>query len=89
MPAQDDAPAPADATGRVVWRGPDPAGERSDPRGLREELDAMERRRVVEALERCGNNQSRAAKLLGISRHALIARIERFQLQRPRKGAGE
>jgi transcriptional regulator with GAF, ATPase, and Fis domain len=57
--------------------------------GLREEIDAIERRRVVQALERCGNNQSRAAKLLGISRHALIARIERFRLQRPRKGAGE
>jgi transcriptional regulator with GAF, ATPase, and Fis domain len=58
-------------------------------RGLRAELDAMERRRVVQALERCANNQSRAAKLLGISRHALIARIERFGLQRPRKGTGE
>jgi two-component system response regulator AtoC len=60
-----------------------------DGGGLRAELDAMERRRVVEALERCGNNQSRAAKMLGISRHALIARIERFHLQRPRKGSGE
>jgi transcriptional regulator with GAF, ATPase, and Fis domain len=60
-----------------------------ETRGLRAELDAMERRRVVEALERCGNNQSRAAKLLGISRHALIARIERFNLQRPRKGTSE
>jgi transcriptional regulator with GAF, ATPase, and Fis domain len=56
---------------------------------LRAELETMERRRVMEALERCGNNQSRAAKLLGISRHALIARIERFGLQRPRKGTGE
>jgi transcriptional regulator with GAF, ATPase, and Fis domain len=60
-----------------------------DPSSLRAELDAMERRRVIEALERCGNNQSRAAKLLGISRHALIARIERFRLQRPRKGPEE
>jgi transcriptional regulator with GAF, ATPase, and Fis domain len=61
----------------------------ADDGGLRAELDAMERRRVMEALERCGNNQSRAAKLLGISRHALIARIERFRLQRPRKGPDE
>jgi transcriptional regulator with GAF, ATPase, and Fis domain len=60
-----------------------------DASSLRAELDAMERRRVMEALERCGNNQSRAAKLLGISRHALIARIERFRLQRPRKGPEE
>jgi two-component system response regulator AtoC len=60
-----------------------------DGGGLRAELDAMERRRVTQALERCGNNQSRAAKMLGISRHALIGRIERFHLQRPRKGSGE
>ncbi|HEY2512258.1 MAG TPA: sigma 54-interacting transcriptional regulator [Polyangiaceae bacterium] len=60
-----------------------------DGKGLRAELEAMERRRVVEALERCGNNQSRAAKMLGISRHALIGRIERFRLQRPRKGGSE
>jgi DNA-binding NtrC family response regulator len=58
-----------------------------DAGSLRAELEAMERRRVVEALERCGNNQSRAAKMLGISRHALIGRIERFHLQRPRKGS--
>ena len=59
-----------------------------DAGGLRAELETMERRRVIEALEQCGNNQSRAAKLLGISRHALIARIERYNLQRPRKAAG-
>ena len=56
-----------------------------DAGGLRAELETMERRRVIEALDQCGNNQSRAAKLLGISRHALIARIERYNLQRPRK----
>jgi transcriptional regulator with GAF, ATPase, and Fis domain len=69
--------------------GEEPAVTADDASGLRAELDAMERRRVIEALERCGNNQSRAAKLLGISRHALIARIERFRLQRPRKGPEE
>jgi transcriptional regulator with GAF, ATPase, and Fis domain len=73
-------PAPDDASSAAHDPG-------HDPGGLRAELDAMERRRVVEALERCGNNQSRAAKVLGISRHALIARIERFNLQRPRKAA--
>ncbi len=69
--------------------GDDLAATVDDGGGLRAELDAMERRRIVQALERCANNQSRAARLLGISRHALIARIERFGLQRPRKGTSE
>jgi transcriptional regulator with GAF, ATPase, and Fis domain len=77
--------------------GPTPTTERvarSDPgdpasSGLRAQVDAVERQQVARALERCGNNQSRAAKLLGISRHALISRIARFNLQRPRKEAGE
>jgi two-component system, NtrC family, response regulator AtoC len=44
-----------------------------------------ERRRVVEALDQCAGNQSRAAKLLGISRRTLVTRIEEFGLKRPRK----
>jgi len=42
-----------------------------------------ERRQISDALAQCGGNQSRAAKLLGISRNTLIARIERFGLARP------
>jgi transcriptional regulator with PAS, ATPase and Fis domain len=44
-----------------------------------------ERRRVVEALEACGGNQTRAAKLLGISRRTLINRLDAFDLPRPKK----
>lgn len=44
-----------------------------------------ERARVLAALEECAGNQSRAAKLLGISRRTLIHRIEAFGLPRPRK----
>ncbi|HET7505872.1 MAG TPA: sigma 54-interacting transcriptional regulator [Kofleriaceae bacterium] len=57
-----------------------------DARGL----DALypgdaERDRIVEALEVCRGNQTRAAAILGMSRRTLISRIERYGLPRPRK----
>lgn len=45
----------------------------------------VERRRIVQALERCGGNQTLAAKLLGISRPTLHARMDAFGIARPRK----
>ncbi|NUP07197.1 MAG: sigma 54-interacting transcriptional regulator [Polyangiaceae bacterium] len=44
-----------------------------------------ERERILSALEESAGNQSRAAKLLGISRRTLIHRIEEYGLPRPRK----
>jgi two-component system response regulator AtoC len=44
-----------------------------------------ERTRLIEALDACAGNQTRAAKMLGISRRQLIARIEFWQLPRPKK----
>ncbi len=45
----------------------------------------MERRRILEALEQCAGNQTRAAEKLGITRRALIHRLETYDLPRPRK----
>ncbi|MGE5184323.1 MAG: sigma 54-interacting transcriptional regulator [Acidobacteriota bacterium] len=43
-----------------------------------------ERAQIQAALEKCGGNQTRAAKLLGIGRRTLINRVKEFGLARPR-----
>ena len=53
--------------------------------GLKEELEALERQRVLDALQACGGNQTRAAKALGISRNTLLARLGSYGVPRPRK----
>lgn len=44
-----------------------------------------ERSRIVAALARCGGNQTRAAKALGIARNTLIARLDKHGIPRPQK----
>ncbi|HLK37561.1 MAG TPA: sigma 54-interacting transcriptional regulator, partial [Polyangiaceae bacterium] len=46
---------------------------------------ALERRRIAEAMERCGGNQTRAAQLLRISRRTLVARLTEYGFARPLK----
>ena len=43
-------------------------------------LQDNEKNLISKALKRTNNNQSKAAKLLGISRHSLIRRLEKYQL---------
>jgi DNA-binding NtrC family response regulator len=45
----------------------------------------VERRRILDALELCGGNQTRAARMLGISRNTLLTRLDTYGLPRPRK----
>jgi DNA-binding NtrC family response regulator len=47
--------------------------------------EAKERDRIIDALEKCIGNQTRAAEMLGISRRKLIDRMERYDVPRPRK----
>jgi DNA-binding NtrC family response regulator len=58
--------------------------EEGAPASLRDEVQAAERRRIVEALEQCQGNQTRAAQLLGISRRTLVSRLDQYGLPRPR-----
>jgi DNA-binding NtrC family response regulator len=46
---------------------------------------AEERRRILDVLEQCAGNQTRAAEILGISRRTLVSRLEEYDLPRPRK----
>lgn len=47
--------------------------------------DSSERERIVQALEQCSGNQTKAAKLLGVSRRTLINRLDTLGIARPRK----
>jgi two-component system, NtrC family, response regulator AtoC len=46
-------------------------------------LEALERTLVVQALERAGWNQTKAASLLGLNRDQIRYRVEKFNLQKP------
>jgi DNA-binding NtrC family response regulator len=48
-------------------------------------LPGNERERILQALELCGGNQTRAAQMLGISRRTIVNRLNDLQLPRPRK----
>jgi len=52
---------------------------------LKGEMDAFEKQRIQDALEKCAGNQSEAARLLGLSRGTFVARVAKYGLPRPRK----
>jgi two-component system, NtrC family, response regulator AtoC len=52
---------------------------------FRGEVRDLERRRIVEALESCAWNQSRAAEILGIPRRTFVKRLDAYGITRPRK----
>ena len=56
---------------------------------LREHVDSVERDAIIKALADSNNNQTHAAKRLGISRRALIYKMEKYGLKRPPKGAAK
>jgi len=54
---------------------------------LRLAMDALERQRIIDALDKCAGNQTKAAELLGISRRTLVTKLGAYNLPRPRKGS--
>jgi len=52
---------------------------------LKRQVQEVERQHIVDALSRCGGNQTRAARELGISRRTLISRLEAYNIPRPLK----
>ncbi len=64
-----------------------PQADASSAGGLRNEVKSLEKERIEAALEACGGNQRRAAEKLGISRGALLRRIDQLGISRPKKGS--
>jgi len=52
---------------------------------MRDSLDTIQRKMVLEALQKYGWNKTRAAEDLGITRRGLIKMIERYELDRRRR----
>jgi DNA-binding NtrC family response regulator len=48
-----------------------------------------ERLRIIEALNACAGNQSRAAQRLGISRRTLVTKLDTYRIPRPKKALDE
>jgi DNA-binding NtrC family response regulator len=91
LPVECTHHAPASALpSDAVAHGAEPAPPSpSLPEGMRDEARraarSVEREHIMEALERCSGNQSAAARLLGISRRTLVARLGEYKIPRPIK----
>lgn len=65
----------------LASHGTSPVGFELPAHGV--DLEALEHSLVVQALERCGGNQTRAAALLGMNRDQIRYRIEKYGLAKP------
>lgn len=65
--------------------GPTTSEAPSADGNLKDRLAAEEKRRILEALDACGGNQTKAAETLGMPRRTLVARLSEYGLTKPRK----
>ncbi|MFP6683541.1 MAG: sigma-54 dependent transcriptional regulator, partial [Polyangiaceae bacterium] len=63
----------------------DGSGRGADGTILKGAMDEFEREQILNALEACNGNQTRAAEMLGISRRALSTKLTKHNIDRPRK----
>jgi transcriptional regulator with GAF, ATPase, and Fis domain len=88
------APRVADPGRSTASPGPMPVGRSEDKNGSPVQArDSRpdhheERQRIVEALDTCNGNQTRAAKLLGMPRRTLVTKLTAHNIPRPRKIEG-
>jgi DNA-binding NtrC family response regulator len=71
---------PLDKMRRLARRAAAPASAAVPPRSL----DELEKQAIIDALVRCGGNQSRAAELLGMPRRTFCKRLAEYNIPRPR-----
>jgi DNA-binding NtrC family response regulator len=70
--------APQIAAGAVRHDAADAAVDTLD---LERNIEAMERRLILRALEQAGGNRSQAARLLGVSRNGLAIKVQRLGIE--------
>jgi DNA-binding NtrC family response regulator len=93
MNLRDALPAARDSHARLRETRPtiptplssDAPPVRPSDRSLASALADVERERILDVLQQCAGNQSRAARILGISRTTLQARLDAYGVPRPRK----
>jgi transcriptional regulator with PAS, ATPase and Fis domain len=62
---------------------PPPTSPSSDPPAAA--AQTMDKTKILDALDRCAGNQTRAAKMLGVSRSTLVRWLDAIGARRPRK----
>jgi DNA-binding NtrC family response regulator len=82
---REDARAPADAEAAVGAESARSSAVADELHTLGTHMRTLQKQRILDALARAGGNQTRAAKLLGISRFQLMRRLADHGLERPRK----
>jgi two-component system response regulator AtoC len=80
---------PGKLTAAVTAPEPTPARAPAPPPTDPGDGDKTERERIIDALNACAGNQSRAAKRLGISRRTLVTKLDTHRIPRPKKNLGE